>query len=602
MTIDIVLDTTVFPVNENGEIVVQSGTGSNNIQGFIPNNRVPTNKATGKVSMKFPDDIVNWYSQSQKSLARSPSVTDNASLGYSSGSIWQANKQLYQPIAAPDNTAAVWGTLQDAGSASFCDVMGASNVVFSGGLVNTKYGYLGQAIDISVAIAGTPTTFSIGFLANGEFNVALLQSYISQADAGTLVTCTKLYDHSGAGNHYVKNASYPAPYVDYDSLLGRYCLMFDGKTTTPRCLQAPSGVISGTTLSSGYGVSGNAVTVYATGRGTTTATSSGQACLFSLGDMQNATAIDRRYLSTFASIFGGYGAIKTNNTVDTVPVTLLDSQPNVMLYVNSTTNATMSINEDIGTVGVSNDTAVYSGGYLGTFDPLSSSYCSHRLITFSVAKVAATTAQQAALRNGAYTKYDIRPQVKDQVFIIGDSRTSSAFPLASKFDSISMEIANRVPRSVRVYGMGLSGLTAADMSTYTIPRAVAMYNPKARNTAIYLAGVNDIIVDSVSPATALSRIKAGVATLKAAGYYVVLMNELATTFTGGGNPATQLPILRALITAQGIDGMGCDAIVDLLQYAPMQTPSNAIYYADGLHPTPAVDALWASTLTKYLVQ
>lgn len=48
-------ETGVWPVNANGEIVLQVGTGSQTIVGFIPQERIPTDTSTNKVVVSLPD-------------------------------------------------------------------------------------------------------------------------------------------------------------------------------------------------------------------------------------------------------------------------------------------------------------------------------------------------------------------------------------------------------------------------------------------------------------------------------------------------------------------------------------------------------------------
>ncbi len=56
MTYD-VKEASVWPVNEQGEVVVQRGVGTASPTGFIPNNLSPVDPATNKVVFRLPDDV-----------------------------------------------------------------------------------------------------------------------------------------------------------------------------------------------------------------------------------------------------------------------------------------------------------------------------------------------------------------------------------------------------------------------------------------------------------------------------------------------------------------------------------------------------------------
>lgn len=47
--------TGVWPVNELGEIVVQAGSGTTTVTGFLSEDQIPTDATTNKVVMKLPD-------------------------------------------------------------------------------------------------------------------------------------------------------------------------------------------------------------------------------------------------------------------------------------------------------------------------------------------------------------------------------------------------------------------------------------------------------------------------------------------------------------------------------------------------------------------
>ncbi len=532
---------------------------------------------------------------------RPPSVGDNASTGYTAASIWQAGGQLYQPVATPDSTAAAWGQLP-AVAGCFTDIVGAANTLFAGGSVAGLAGYTGPTWDINVTISGTDTTFTINVLPGGEIDVLKLQAAMGRADNGTVVTCIKAYDHSGAGNHYVKHPSYAAPLVAFSVRTGRYCLTSEPQYGTFRTLKAPAGVIaSGTSpLTSGFGVSGNACMMYAYGCGVAAA-GGGYGRLATLGDLANTTVADRRRVEMFTYTSGEFLAVRGGSAYTPSPVTPLDSQPCVVMANFSTNTLTTSVNERIGTVSIPNDTDVYTSGWLFARDPTISNdnYGAMELVAFGVAKTSQSASTMKALRYSSYARFDIRPQALSQNFLVGDSRFLNALPFASKIETISLQFAARIGKTASVFSMANGGKTPAQLQATVAVSVAACYAPNIRSTVYVLAGINNFLVAGTTVAQALIDLKALLASLASPYARVILINELATTSTTGG-ANVNLPLLRAAITSAGPSGMGCYQILDLNYLAPIAAPANSLYYDDTVHPTPALGSIIASVLARFM--
>lgn len=542
------------------------------------------------------------YPLTRRGYNRPPDVTDNASKGYTLASIWQAGGRLYKPVTAPDNVSAAWA-VQPMPAGCFTDIVGATNTIFAGGMKAQKLGYTGPAVQLTATIATAPVTLDIAILPSGDLDNLAVQNFLSLADAGTVVTITKIYDQSGKGNHLIKSASYPAPLIEWDEVLQSYIWGdLPGNSTVIRTLQFPAGTISGGVLTAGFGVVGNSCSVYAVGRGVNAA-DNGKATLCVLGDALNPTVPDRRTLTTLTNVNGYMNVSKNGTNQVFVPKIPLDSQPSVLITSLGAVNSIISINEDIGTVAATsgaNDTAVYTGGYLNCITPSSPDYHgSHRGMALCIANVALTAAQMTLLRNAAYVRYDIRPQVMDQIFCVGDSRTARIqLNQNTIMGNWPLELVSRIGRDYRVYGMGNSGIRASQIPTNQLPAVLGYFKPTAKNIAFFLAGVNDLANgDSVD--TTLASIQANTFALKGAGFQTILLNELATTSTSNG-VNVKLPLLRAVIAAQGVNGMGCDAIYDPMVFTPFTQPSNALYYPDGLHPAPALESQLASGALPYI--
>lgn len=61
--VDTVKESNVFPVNSNGEILLQSGTGDNVVAGYIPSGSIPKHTTTDKMVVKLPDESLNYSAQ-----------------------------------------------------------------------------------------------------------------------------------------------------------------------------------------------------------------------------------------------------------------------------------------------------------------------------------------------------------------------------------------------------------------------------------------------------------------------------------------------------------------------------------------------------------
>lgn len=521
--------------------------------------------------------------QVPRTYNRRPTSADNASRGYTSASAWQHAGKVYTPTVAPDSTSAVWGEASNIGG-TFTEIMTPANTLSAWGTVAMKTGYTGPAVDISVTIGGVATAFTLNILPSGELDNVAAAAAVSQADANTFATCTKVYDQSGKGNDWAKDAAYLAPFFVYDEGEKRFGLTTNGPYAgTIRTLKAPAAVFSGTTLTSGFGVVGGAFTVMAYVRGNSP--TKGLSAMFALGDKSGT---ENRMWSVMTDpdnrlyVNRNFGKYRAGNPVG------VDSQAHVVTLVCAPTSVSLSVNETTDT-NAHTDAQVYSSGWLFCYTPNAPDYYgSHTIFGFGVAKVTATAAQARALRYSAYARFDIRPQVQDQIMMLGDSRTAAAHPVNRPHDALSMMLAKMVGKDYRVYGLGSYGSKTADLmaggSIQTIPFAQALYNPLGRNIVTYLCGVNDSSAGATAGAIT-DNIRASLAALKNTGFKTVLINELTAN---GANAVVTLPLVRQIIANAGAQ-MNADAIIDAFTVNALKSTSNTAIYADGLHPTAAAD-------------
>lgn len=505
------------------------------------------------------------------SLARPPRHTDNAAKGFTSSSLWQSQGQVYSLATPPTATEAVWVKAQPSGGA-FADI--ATSTKVAAGLRAMKAGYTGVACIVTATIGGVATDFNISILADGRLDEVAMRSVLGRADAGTQVICKQLNDQSGSGNHLTKGAN-PAPYIEWDSLLKCFVLVFP-EGTSPSVLTIPSSVI----------VSGNAFSLAVYGRCMNASSNNDRGLLaIGTGDTINifasttGTAVHRGTLGQM----GGFVRPPTNGCI-------------TLLAMSSTSGVVVS-NETQNTVSISNDTRTLEGGILGCFGTANGPSGSHRIVGFGMCGSTLTAAQIAALKYDAYVALDVRPQaLQNNVIWVGDSRSQRReFPAAAA-------LLDRLGPDANVINLGVSSATSDNIGTRQIASsAAALYRSGAKNVAVMFGGINDFLVANLTPAQSLAAIKANAAALKTQGWSVILLNETATTSTTNG-ANTRLAQLRTLITEAGAVGMGVDELVDLGGYTTIMTASNAMFYPDGIHGSSAVATLIASAVREYVAK
>jgi lysophospholipase L1-like esterase len=374
-------------------------------------------------------------------------------------------------------------------------------------------------------------------------------------------------------------------------MLGRYVMAFDryDSTGTRTILQA-------NVLMS---VTGNSVSTYLVGRGI----NSGDNLYLSSISMGDHLAGALKTMSLITSV-NGKPRLYRDGQSDAIPASpvTFDSNPHVLITTLDTTTFALSVNEVSSSVSKTSDATAYAGGWLGCIWPSFASSCSHRIVGFGICNTVLTANQQTSLRYGSYARFNIKPQAIDQVFLLGDSRSSFAKKASNAPEigrNIAVELAERLSGNAKVYNISQGGETTALALANKVPTIVSMYQANVKNTVVILLGINDFIVSTLTVAQVLAGIQAVIAPLKTAGFSIVLINELATTSTGGG-ASTNIPLLRSQINALGASGMNVDGILDVSALTPINTPSNTAYYSDGTHPTAPVDALIASAIVPYI--
>lgn len=473
---------------------------------------------------------------------------------------------------------------------------------------NGNHAALGTASGTPTAINGTVST-STSLTVNSVTTGAVV---IGQLVFGNGITAGSTIA-SGTGPYVlsVASATNPGPeamylgvtsppYVDWDPVLGRYVIYApyettNGNTTNKRALQFPQTMAFTSTQNIG---------AFAVGSGTNSSDISAPV-ICALGDSSIAP-------NAFVAIMGSssdpttFGNVLVNVTGagSSAPVAI-DAQPCALVLSTASNSTTIAVNEKSATAvrGVAN--SALAGGWLfsyggSAFNP----YSMMKLVGLALFNAAPTAAQSAAMRRGAYPRFNIFPQVINQVALVGDSRFANGH--VTPGFGVSALLPRIIGRNWSVINLATSSSTAAIQTadglvpTVTgVAKSLSNFKGPGANYAVILIGVNDFIANSSSIASVLSLVKTLCAQIAAVGWTPILVAELATTSTSGG-ANVNLPLVNSAIVSAGAAAMGAAAIINVYGYTPVTTPSNANYYSDGLHPTLAVHQLLASAIAPLI--
>lgn len=532
--------------------------------------------------------------QLSHSLNRSPTINDNTSRGYASSDIWVANGRLWICTYA-DSNSAVWQEQQNyvTGGADIGDIVGATNVMFAGGFTRWFAAYgTGAAMDLSVIIATVPTAFTINFLASGLLDWQAFYSAMAKADTGSLVSVTKLYDHSGKGNHYTKNAGYAAPILAYSQKLKSWVITtrVTGFAGGAGNLIAPTG-----TTTTGFFVPSQNHSLVMVGEANTSASTTGLCSITEVGDYNNTWGggNSRGYELQINNSSGlNYQDIGQFNQY--MNPSILHLSPSVLTLNSSGNNLTLNQNESQWTGNSTASVPLVSGWLFGR--PSVNPMAGFALTGYLLTNVALTTAQAKAIRYALYPSIGAKPQKRDRVWLTGDSRIDTALPSSNHFCNIGQKLSILLNDTHDVYNLGQNGGTSVTHA----PLHISYMNSNkglGSNDAFYLWGVNDFIVSNWTAAQSYAQHQVNIASLKGYGFKTNFINELATTSVTN-NANTRVPQLQALVRAGGV---GADNTIDLQQsYTIINQTGNTAVYADGLHPTEGTDEVISSILLPYV--
>jgi lysophospholipase L1-like esterase len=475
---------------------------------------------------------------------------------------------------------------------------------------NGNHAALGTATGVPCAVNATvttSTTLTVNSVTTGTVAVAQFV-FGNGITAGTTIS-------SGAGPYVLSTGSplnpgpeamylgiTSPPYIDWDPVMQRYMIyapneQTNGSSTNKRALQIPQTATF---------TNANNIGAYAVGVGVNSSDTS-QPCVAAIGDSSVGSGF-------YQAIFGGTGGaqnlngqiiITQNGTAHTVPTTIKNSPCVLILGTAATPLTTVNVNEDQGTVGSAITSQAVAGGWIfsyggGAIVP----YSMMKLVGLALFNAAPTATQSQQMRYGAYARFNIFPQVINQVALIGDSRlanfnvtpgfgVSNILPrlIGRNWDVLNMSTHSQ-PLSIQI-GDGLNPTVTG------IAKSLQTFKKPGLNYAVILGGVNDVSINASTAAQVVALLQTLCAQIVSAGWTPVLIAELTTT-TATNNANTVLPQINALIVSMGAAAFSGAQIINLYGYVPVTTPANSAYYYSGLHPTPAVHGIIASAIAAIL--
>jgi lysophospholipase L1-like esterase len=507
---------------------------------------------------------------------RAPTVTDDATKGFTTSSVWQFDGQVYTP-ASVNGGAAVWAPVFPRPIALPADILGTA-AVGAYGTAAMKAGYTGASIDVTYTKSAASTVATINILPNGQLDRASLYAAIVSRDAGTLARVTKVYDQTGNANHLVAAAA-GGPLIGMRSINSFEEISWGSNL-------GEAGLTIPTTVS----LNRQNFSVFMFGSATSaTGRTAGSAPLIAceLGNTSGGFGVS--FQGGTGQVSAGPGSLiafssspSTNNGFSVS----IPEGPSVVGFISAAAGLTMTVNERSSTIAALQSNTM-TGGNVGRTARVAGAEGMFYPFGIVIANAAATTAQQIAIRQSAYANFNLAPQIQDQIVILGDSRsqgykTDHGLNWPSQLQQrLSTQYAVDVV-DMSVYGLQL--LYVDDATQGTVLGAVAQYRPGARNTAIVFAGVNDVSAGRTA-AAALVNLQDAVNRLNAVGYRVIVINELRNTANSNAAMDAYRAAFATVTGATVIDPMSVPALTD---------PTNTAIFPDGLHFSTQGSAIMAA--------
>jgi lysophospholipase L1-like esterase len=456
-------------------------------------------------------------------------------------------------------------------------------------------GYTGSCIKVQADGSPNPAV-DIGFDANGDLDVEAL-AFVLRAGEGRVETW---YDQSGNGNHLTSTGDARPKILPVKEVAGHYAIVFDNDTTTDgaplttQFLDIPDTL----TISTGEVTISTLFAVHKSNR---------TIPLVTLDGASNYTALGFRQQNGVDSVVG-----YLNNSLRTLDRHIARADYNFVTFSASAGSTVISADNEKFNSFAGNGVPTLTGGKIGASD--SSLFLNGAAQPMnggaSIAGVIikddfnATSVHKTSYFN-LVSRYELYPQITNNVVFDGDSIT----------EGVGIEHFNNYPKlatrlqenKYKYYNVAKAGGTFTTQLATAEDWAEHVYNSVAeKNIVIVTLGTNDIGVGD-SAATVYANLQSYLNYVKGFGWDVIV-GTVYPRASFNSNPTQEAVRLEYnQMIRDNFLSLGCIGVMDFANERTMGATvnaDNAIYYADGTHPSDYGAELLASyvatELEKYL--
>jgi lysophospholipase L1-like esterase len=482
---------------------------------------------------------------------RAPDNNDDVNAGYLVNDYWQFGGNVWKCVR---NTAgaAAWQTLYN-NSAPVVDAVGVA-VLCAYGIKKLVNSYSGPCVNIVRASDGA--NLDVGFLSSGWIDWDSASAFM----ANTSLVSATWYDHYSTANHATQPTAANRPTIGKHFLDGRPAISMDQTSGTVQYFVLPSGVA-------------------------VTRENFSVACIgMPGGDGQlewdlssNGTLTSIRFVGV--PTIPSYTFVKSDGTVYNAQAQY-SGRTCLAGLISGASGYTSFTNTDQVTGAAFSTTAVSAGGLIGesNLGGIGVFQAAALWQGFIVWNSALTTAQLTTLQLATFCAFDIKPQIRENLVLVGDS---ILYGQKAQIDNLPQKLAPLLARPMRIINQGVPGATCVSAQAYTAAWLAQSYRAGATNIAVVWLGTNSLAATPTQEAQVWADLQTLCGIVRAAGYKIVLVTMLPRDIGGGD---TYRQVFNPLVTAGWASV--ADALADVGSdptMGPYAAIGNSALYPDGLH-------------------